>query len=60
VVDAIFGKLTGTVAELVTKIAINILESDRRIVIYDLQKTAAEIVAVNLANRSRGTPRPNK
>jgi hypothetical protein len=48
VVDAAFGKLPGLLAELGARLGLSLLESRRRIVIYDFRPTVMEVFLANL------------
>jgi hypothetical protein len=47
-IDAVFGKLPGTFAEVGAKLGISFLEERRRIVIYEFRETVADIFRLNL------------
>ena len=47
-VDAVFGKLPGALAEVAANLGISLLESRRRIVIYDFRSSVQHILLSNL------------
>lgn len=53
-VDAVFGKIPGVLAEVVAKLSISLLESRRRVVIYDFQEPIKGIIHSNFARMLKG------
>ena len=48
VIDAAFGKLPGMLAELASKLGLSLLESRRRVVIYDFRPSMEQIFLATL------------
>ena len=44
-IDAVFGKLPGTLAEVAAKVGVHALESRRRVVIYDFESGRRPLIA---------------
>lgn len=47
-IDAVFGKLPGAVADVVSKVGIEFLENRRRLVIYDFKSSFHQVLYLNL------------
>ena len=48
IIDAAFGKLPGALAEVAAKLGVSLLDSRRRVVIYDFRSTTQNILLSNL------------
>jgi len=57
IIDAAFGKLPGALAEMGARLGLSLLESRRRIVIYDFRPTLEEIFLANLVRMFKASER---
>jgi hypothetical protein len=57
IIDAAFGKLPGALAEMGARLGLSLLESRKRIVIYDFQSTVEEIFLANLVRMFKASER---
>lgn len=55
IVDAAFGKLPGAIAEVAAKLGINLMDSRRRLVIYDFRTSVQSILLSNLVRMLKAT-----
>lgn len=53
VVDAIFGKLPGALADVAAKLGASLLEARRRVIIYDFRSSVRDVVRSNLVRMSK-------
>ena len=54
-IDAVFGKLPGAVADVASKVGLEFLENRRRLVIYDFKSSFQQLLFLNLARMIKGT-----
>lgn len=59
-VDAVFGKLPGALADLAAKLGGNLLEERRRVVIYDFRSSVQEVLLTNLVRMVKATDAKEK
>lgn len=53
VVDAIFGKLPGALADVAAKLGVSLLEARRRVIIYDFQPVVQDVVRSNIVRMNK-------
>jgi hypothetical protein len=59
-IDAAFGKLPGAISEVAANLGLNLMESRRRIVIYDFRSTIYDLLLSNLARMLKDTDKEEK
>lgn len=59
-VDAVFGKLPGALADLAAKLGISLLEERRRVVIYDFRSSVQDVLLSNLVRMIRAAEAKEK
>lgn len=59
-VDAVFGKLPGTLADLAAKLGTSLLEERRRVVIYDFRSSVQDVLLSNLTRMIRAAEAKEK
>lgn len=59
-IDAVFGKLPGAVADVVSKVGIEFLENRKRLVIYDFKSTLDQVISLNFGRIKDAIKTANK